>query len=89
MTERYECIEVRVTFPISKKGAFEHVYPEDTTIGVALAAAMKHFEVEDDTQFTYVLTHEGLEQADAVTVGSLAGVRNRIHFALVKKITQG
>ncbi|MGO8862079.1 MAG: hypothetical protein ACLQRH_15130 [Acidimicrobiales bacterium] len=89
MAEKHEHIHVRVTFPISKKGPFEHEYPADTTVGVVLAAAMEYFEVQDDSQFTYVLTFDGLEQADTVTIGSLAGQHDRVHFTLVKKITQG
>lgn len=89
MAEKHERIHVRVTFPISKKGPFEQTYPESTTIGVVLAAAMEHFEVENDTQFSYVLTFDGVEQAATVTVGSLAGEHDRIQCTLVKKITQG
>jgi hypothetical protein len=89
MTEKHEFIHVRVTFPISKKGAYEHEDPRDTTVGEVLSAAMKHFEVEHDTQFTYVLTFEGVDQADAASIGSLAGDHERIHLTLVKKIAQG
>ena len=85
----HERIHVRVSFPISKKGAYEHEDPADTSVGTVLAAAMHHFEVQNDTQFTYVLSFDGLEQNDAFTIGSLAGGHDRVHFTLVKKITQG
>ena len=86
---RHERIHVRVSFPISKKGPYEAEDGPNTTVGTVLEAAMKHFEVENDSQFTYVLSHDGEEQADSTTIGSLAGEHDNIRFTLVKKITQG
>jgi hypothetical protein len=82
-------VHVRVSFPISKKGAYEAEDPRKTTVSTVLAAAMKHFEVQDDSQFTYVLAFDGQEQAGSVEIGSLAGEQDKVHFTLVKKITQG
>lgn len=82
-------IEVRVAFPISKHGPYEAKVEPDTTVGTVLADAMHHFEVHDDSQFTYVLAHDGQEQSDTTTVGSLAGHASEVRFTLVKKITQG
>ena len=85
----HEAIEVRVSFPISRKGPYQADVTPDTTVGVVLAGAMKHFEVQNDSQFTYVLAFDGLERSDAVTIGSLAGDAHELKFTLVKKITQG
>ena len=82
-------IHVRVSFPISPKGPYEAEDAPDTTVVVVLAAAMDHFKVEDDSQFTYVLAFDGEEQAGDTTIGSLAGDKDRVEFTLVKKITQG
>ena len=82
-------IHVRVSFPISKKGPFEEEVVPESTVGAVLASAMHHFEVENDSQFTYVLAHDGQEQPDDVTVGSLAHDTREVRFTLVKKITQG
>jgi hypothetical protein len=87
--ERKERIRVRVSFPISKKGHYEAEVAPETTVGVVLADAMRHFEVQNDSQFTYVLAHDGLERNDSTTIGSLAGEKDEIKFTLVKKITQG
>jgi len=82
-------IAVRVTFPISKKGPYAAEVASDTTVGTVRAAAMAHFEVQDDSQFTYVLTHDGKEQDDTTSVGDIAGHAHAVKFTLVKKITQG
>ena len=69
-------IDVRVSFPISKKGAYEAEDHGKTTVSTVLAAAMKHFEVQDDSQFTYVLAFDGQEQAGSVEIGfSCRGTR--------------
>jgi len=88
-TARHDRIEVRVSFPISKKGPYQADVTPDTTVGVVLADAMRHFEVQNDSQFTYVLAFDGLERGDATTIGSLAGDSEEVRFTLVKKITQG
>jgi hypothetical protein len=82
-------IHVRVSFPISKKGPYEEEVAPETTVGVVLLSAMRHFEVENDSQFTYVLAHDGHEQAEGVMVGSLAHDTHEVRFTLIKKITQG
>jgi hypothetical protein len=86
---RKEGIRVLVSFPISKKGQYEAEVAPETTVGVVLADAIRHFEVQNDSQFTYVLAYDGLERSDSLTIGSLAGEKNEIKFTLVKKITQG
>jgi hypothetical protein len=82
-------VRVKVTFPISTKGPFQAEVAEDTTGGVVLADAKGYFEVQDDSQFTYVLAHDGVEVDPATTVGALAGQAHDVRFTLVKKITQG
>ena len=84
-------LHVKVTFPITKKkGSFQAEFPAYTTAGVVLADAKTYFEVQDDSQFTYVLSHDGEEITDvSVTIGSLAGHAHDVRFTLVKKITQG
>ncbi len=88
MTE-HERTHIRVSFPISKKGPYEVEVAPDTTVGTVLAGAMTHFEVQNDSQFTYVLSFDGLERSDATTIGSLVGDKDEVRFTLVKKITQG
>jgi hypothetical protein len=82
-------IHVRVTFPITKKGPYEGEVAPETTVGTVLVEAIHHFEVQNDSQFTYVLAHDGKEAADDLTIGSVAGDAHEIKFTLVKKITQG
>jgi hypothetical protein len=82
-------MHVRVSFPITKKGPYEAEDPAETTVGTVLAAAMNHFEVHDDSQFTYVLAHDGQEEKDSTTIGSIAGTAREVRFTLVKKLTQG
>lgn len=82
-------IEIRVSFPITKHGPLEEKVEPGTTVGTTLADAMTHFEVHDDSQFTYVLAHDGQEQSGSTTVGSIAGKSHEVRFSLVKKITQG
>jgi regulator of PEP synthase PpsR (kinase-PPPase family) len=59
------------------------------TVGVVRGAAMAHFQVKDDSQFTYVLAHDGQEQNDATPLSEIAGHAQAVKFTLVKKITQG
>jgi hypothetical protein len=82
-------VEVKVTFPITKLGPFERTVSKDTSVGTVLAEAMKHFEVHDESQFTYVLTHDGKELNPTTTVGSITEHEREVKFTLVKKITQG
>jgi hypothetical protein len=82
-------IRVTVVFPITKKGPFgERVMP-DTTVGAVRIAAMEHFGVQDDSQFTYVLAHGGVEEDNSRIVKEIAGTKDEVRFTLVKKITQG
>ena len=87
--KQHDQIHVRVSFPISKRGLYESEVSPGITVGTVLAAVMHHFEVQNDLQFTYVLTHDGLEESDSLTVGSVAGNTREVRFNLVKKITQG
>ena len=82
-------IHVQVTFPVTKKGPYEANVPPSTTVGAVLAAAMGHFQVQNDSQFTYVLAYDGTEQGDAVALATIAGDRHELRFTLVKKISQG
>ena len=86
---RRDDTEIRVSFPISKHGPLEERVTPTATVATALADAMRHFEVHDDSQFTYILAHDGQEQDTNTTVGSLAGESHKVRFTLVKKITQG
>ena len=82
-------IKVKVSFPIAKGGPFQATFASDTAAGAVLADAMSNFEVHDDSQFTYVLAHDGVEVDPAATLDSLAGHAHDVRFTLVKKITQG
>ena len=82
-------ISVRVSFPITKHGPFQQDFTGDTTVGTVVGLAMAHFDVENDSQFVYVLAHDGVEQEPGTTLGTLADHRESLHFTLVKKITQG
>lgn len=83
-------IKTKVSFPVSKKGPFAADYEPATTAGTVRSAAMTHFEVTDDAQFTYVLTHGGQRQENLdATLGSIAGEAHALEFRLVKVITQG
>ena len=82
-------VAVRVTFPITKRGPYAAEVAPATTVGTVRDAAMGHFEVQDDSQFNYVLAHDGKEQDNATTITELAGHAHAVTFTLVKKITQG
>lgn len=82
-------IQVKVTFPITKKGPFEGEVSPEATVGTVREAAMNYFGVQDDSQFTYVLAHDGKEQDNSKTIGEVAGTAKAVKFTLVKKITQG
>ncbi len=88
-TEAKTSIKTKVTFPVSTKGPFSADYPPETTVAVVRTAAMEHFGVADDAQFTYVLTHAGQRQEPNTTLGSVAGEAHALEFRLVKVITQG
>jgi len=82
-------IKVTVTFPITKKGPFHEQVTPQTTVGTVREAAMRHFGVQDDAQFTYVLAHDGVEQDNNRTIEEVAGTAEAVKFTLVKKIAQG
>lgn len=82
-------IRVVVVFPITKKGPFEERVTPDTTVGAVRTAVMEHFGVQDDSQFTYVLAHDGVEEDNSRTIKEIAGTEDEVKFTLVKKITQG
>lgn len=70
-------IRVTVTFPITKKGPFEERATPDTTVGEVRTAAMEHFGVQDDSQFTYVLAHDGVEEDNSRTIKEMPVPRTR------------
>ena len=82
-------IAAKVTFPISKKGPFQEDVTADITVGAVRPAAMTYFGVQDDSQFSYVLAHDGTEASDDKTIGDIAGHAKAVTFTLIKKITQG
>jgi len=83
-------VEVTVTFPITKKKEpFQERAARDATVGAVRTAAMGYFEVQDDSQFVYVLAHDGVEEGNNRTVGEVAGPAEALKFTLVKKIAQG
>ncbi len=88
-TKHHAEIQVRVAFPVSKKGPFTEHFPPDTVVEAVRLAAMNHFTVTDDAQFVYVLTHDGQRQESNTTLGDLAGDERKVEFRLVKVITQG
>jgi hypothetical protein len=88
-TEHRTAIKVRVAFPVSKQGPFSEHYSPETIVETVRVAAMTHFMVTDDAQFTYVLTHAGQRQEPNATLGDIAGDEKKVEFRLVKVITQG
>ncbi len=83
-------IKTEVKFPVSKKGKFSADYEPETTLATVRTAAMNHFLVADDAQFSYVLTHDGQRQENLeATLGSIAGKAHALELRLVKVITQG
>jgi hypothetical protein len=88
-TQSKTTIKTKVTFPVSKEGPFSEDYSPETTVEIVRDAAMGHFKVKDDAQFTYVLTHAGERQEPGTTIGSIAGEAHAVEFRLVKVITQG
>lgn len=82
-------IRVTVVFPITKKGPFGERVTPDTTVGAIRITAMEHFGVQDDSQFTYVLAHDGMEEDNSRIVEEIAGTEDEVRFTLVKKISQG
>jgi hypothetical protein len=91
MTETMTRAEIRVTvkFPITKKGPFEERVARDAMVGSVRTAAMKHFGVQDDSQFVYVLAYDGVEEGNDRTLEEVAGTAEAAKFTLVKKIAQG
>ena len=82
-------IHVKVTFPLTKGGPYEADDPGETTASAVRAAAMEHFKVTNDAQFTYHLTHDGATVEETATLTSIAGKAHSVSFRLVKEITQG
>lgn len=82
-------VKTKVSFPISKEGPFEETYPQDTVVEVVRVAAMAHFKVTDDAEFSYVLTHKGQRQDNSVTLESIDDGHHALDLRLVKVITQG
>lgn len=82
-------VQVTVTFPITKKGPFQERVAPETTVGTVREAAMRHFVVQDDSQFTYVLAHDGVEEENNRTIEEVAGTAEAVKFTMVKKLTQG
>jgi hypothetical protein len=82
-------VKTKVSFPISKEGPFEETYPQDTIVEVVRVAAMAHFKVTDDGEFSYVLTHHGEREDPGRTLGSINDRAHALDFRLVKVITQG
>lgn len=80
---------VKVTFAASSEGPYTATEPGSTTASTVLAAAMSHFGVASDSQFSYVLAFDGTEVNGSDTLDQIAGDERNIKFTLVKKITQG
>ncbi len=82
-------IKTKVSFPVSKEGPFEQTYPDQMIVEGVRVAAMAHFKVSDDAEFSYVLTHHGEPQDPESTLASIAGEAHTLDFRLIKVITQG
>jgi hypothetical protein len=82
-------VRVTVTFPITKKGPFQERVAPETTVSTVREAAIRHFGVQDDSQFTFVLAHDGVEQDNTRIIEEVTGAAEAVKFTLVKKITQG
>jgi hypothetical protein len=86
--EKTQQLEVTVTFPLGET-PFHDRYAESATIGEVRAAAMNHFGVVEDPQYTYYLTHNGERQNDATTLGSIVEHAHGLKLTLVKELIQG
>jgi hypothetical protein len=84
-----EMIKVTVTFPLTNGRPYQADEAPETTGGRIIVAAMEHFNVTNDAEFTYKLTHDGKPVAESATVASIAGEAHAVAFRLVKEITQG
>lgn len=82
-------VAVKVTFPISHRGPYQAEVDRDTLVRAVRLEAMTHFDAQEDTQFSYVLAHDGTEQADDKTLAEIASHSRAIKFTLIKKISQG
>jgi hypothetical protein len=82
-------VKTKVSFPISKEGPFAETYPQDTIVEIVRVAAMAHFKVTDDAEFSYVLTHKGEREDPERTLESIDEGAHALDFRLVKVITQG
>lgn len=91
MTESKKKSEIKVTvsFPPAQGGPYKDDVAPETTVGEVRKAAMDQFELAEDPQFEYYLTHEGARQADTTDVRSLADKAQALKFTLIKEIVQG
>jgi hypothetical protein len=86
--EKTKQIEVTVTFPLGET-PFHSRYDETVTVGEVRVAAMQHFGVVEDPQYTYYLTRDGERQSDTTPLGAIAEHAHGLKFTLVKELIQG
>lgn len=82
-------IKVTVSFPPAPGGPYHDEVKPATTVGDIRAAAMAKFGIEEDSQFTYYLTHAGQRHDDTEQIGDIAGDAKAVKFTLIKEIVQG
>lgn len=82
-------INVTVAFPLSKKPPYHSDAESSTLVATVRTASMGHFEVQDDPQTLYYLTHDGDKQSSDKTIGEIAGEAHAVKFTLVKELIQG
>lgn len=88
-TSKPKQIEVHVAFPIAPSGPLNEKFDPGTALGQIREAAMAHFGVAPDAQHAYYLTHDGVKEADDLTVGGVAEPARSVKFTLVKELIQG
>lgn len=82
-------IAVTVTFALSKKEPYHADFGRDTLVGTVRTKSMTYFDVTDDAQYRYYLTHDGQNVDENLSLGQVTGESHTIKFGLRKELIQG
>lgn len=82
-------IKVEVRFPISTKGAFSETFKVYTLVGAVRERALKFFEIAEDGQHAYYLTHKSKRLDDNSKLGDIDNKAKELKLTLVKELIQG
>jgi hypothetical protein len=82
-------IKVTVTSALSKKPPFHEEFEAVATLLQIRQAAMRHFEIDEDSSSIYYLTFNRERQADSAVLGAVVGKTHAAEFRLSKDTTQG